>query len=386
MINFKWLVIVGTILLLAGCSNATAPTATLEASATAAIPTQTKLVPTPTNTNTPEPSPTPVPLLDIPPGQYIVYSKRNYDAGGNGSYSYYAIDPKVGTPILIIDDVDIAAVSPDSLRLVFIRDGLIYNYNLENGYHNLATTQIPLPEGTSECESIAWSPDSKQYLLSCGNEFEQRRNLLVEDPNVLELPWENLACSFSWAPDSQRFVAYCYDPEWGLHELRIFDDPEKPGRVVLGCEGRILCASPAWSPTGEWIAFFRGIGLVGSPASPNDGIYVIRPDCIISASKCTRAITTPLVSGEDPSWSPSGDFVALRDNGSINIVNINDHSIRNLEVPDSVDSIAWVPDGESIVFSDWYNGLLYSIDVESGKSTILDKGDFYVSGSFTRSP
>jgi hypothetical protein len=375
------LAIVG-VLLLAGCSNLTAPTATLEASATEAAPTQITVTPSMKSIFTPEPSPTYVPFLNIPPGQYIVYSK-NF---GKESYIYFAVSPTEGTPILIIDDVDIAAVSPDSLKLAFIRDGLIYNYILEKGSRDVFINQSPLPEGTLECREIVWSPDSMKYLLSCGGDFASRNtNLLVEDGIAHELSWENVSCNFSWAPDSERFVAECFDPEWCSTELKIFDDPEKPGRIVLGCEGDIYCAQPSWSPTGKWITFFRGTGRSG-PASPDDGIYITRPDCFTSASKCTRTITTPLVSGDDPSWSPSGDYVALRDHESINIVNINDHTIRNLDVSGSNYSMLWSPDGESIVYSDGYNGILYSVDTKTGKRKILDRGDIFVSGSFTRSP
>jgi len=62
MNKLNWLMVVCTVLFLAGCSNLAAPTATLEASATEAHPTQIVVTPSRTSTYTPEPTQTFTPL------------------------------------------------------------------------------------------------------------------------------------------------------------------------------------------------------------------------------------------------------------------------------------------------------------------------------------
>lgn len=100
--------------------------------------------------------------------------------------------------------------------------------------------------------------------------------------------------SYSWSPDARQ-VVYRWDPtgtDWNRSDIAIVTVADLMV-TTLAHEAW----SPAWSPDGDWIAYYR--------ASPDRfGLYVIRPD---------GSDNHQILAGdaEYPTWSPDGRRLAF---------------------------------------------------------------------------
>lgn len=156
----------------------------------------------------------------------------------------------------------------------------------------------------------------------------------------------------SWSPDGREFVVTTTQKA-----LWIFSADGKTKRRLIQPGGQ-YCFQPAWSPTGDRIAF----------ASDRDGnceIYTIRRD----GSDLKKLTDEPGVDSR-PRWSPDGAWLAFTSNRSgredLYLMRADGTDLRALtDHPAIDDHAAWSPDGRHIAFVSLRDGGfdLYRIDV-----------------------
>ena len=128
--------------------------------------------------------------------------------------------------------------------------------------------------------------------------------------------------------------------------------------------------APAWSPTGEWIAFIGEVRteiilLNGQPAFQDDHfVYIVRPD------GTDLQLLAPTIRDSRVSWSPDGTtlvYPAAVDGSSfpeIFSINIEDGLPQRLTFNNNVDlTPVFSPDGEKIAFLSDRNRADFNYDV-----------------------
>ena len=131
--------------------------------------------------------------------------------------------------------------------------------------------------------------------------------------------------------------------------------PEEPFNLHL------IDYEPAWSPDGQWIAFYHG-----EPA--NSGIYIISPDGD-SIIKWHEGIP------ETPAWSHDSKWLAFSEGGQIWKKKIDGDSLTQLTFEGRNFFPSWSPNGKWIAFDGWIPDVMkvygiFKIDTK-GKMKIL---------------
>lgn len=100
----------------------------------------------------------------------------------------------------------------------------------------------------------------------------------------------------------------------------------------------IIDYNPAWSPDGQWIAFYHADTI-----PDNSGIYFISPDGEKIQSWHERF-------GQYPAWSPDGQWIAFYQNHQIWKKKVNGDSIVQLTFEGRNYHPSWSPDGKWIAY------------------------------------
>lgn len=202
---------------------------------------------------------------------------------------------------------------------------------------------------------------------------------LTDDPSTYD-------GSPAWSPDGSR-IAFFRGPPLGPSHLYVMDADGTALRQLT--EGNGSDRNPAWSDDGTRIAFAR---------SGNDGyeVYVMDAD----GSNVTAVTSVAAESAPSPAWSPDRSMIALDVNGAIHVMSADGSGLRRLspELPEGVldQDPAWSPDGAQIAFMRYTNddvadaaedGDIWIVDVD-GTDTIrvtrgpaIDGWPEWVSGS-----
>ena len=136
----------------------------------------------------------------------------------------------------------------------------------------------------------------------------------------------------TYSPDGKRILYSAIDP--AVNHSRLFVVDVKTRAVSTIGSPNMTAASPAWSPTGEQIAFGDGKQIMIIDADGTD-LHVLGSGC--PASLCRW-----------PSWSPDGTMIAFQADDHVYVHKFNTNtaalSIWNAEYP------SWSPDGTKLAF------------------------------------
>jgi TolB protein len=104
---------------------------------------------------------------------------------------------------------------------------------------------------------------------------------------------------------------------------------------------RVIDSEPAWSPDGQWIAFYHGDSVKGK-----SGIYLLSPDGE-NIRKWHYGIP------ETPAWSPDSKWIAFSENAQIWKKKFDGDSLTQLTFEGRNFFPTWSPDGKWIAFDGW---------------------------------
>jgi TolB protein len=186
--------------------------------------------------------------------------------------------------------------SPDGRRLAYTgyKDGNpdLFLLDLETG------RAITVSDEQGLNVAGGFSPDGKKLLMTLSR--GKSPNLYLKD--LASGAIERLSFHFgadstpTFSPDARQ-VAFVSDRS-GNPQIYLLDLGTKAARRLTNLN---WCDSPAWSPTGEWIAF-------AGRANRKDKMDVFLVD--ITGSQ-VRQLTHGEGSNEDPTWSPDGRLLAF---------------------------------------------------------------------------
>lgn len=238
--------------------------------------------------------------------------------------------------------------------IAFSRGGSIYAVSADGTGLRVIARRSSASEATEYLSGPTWSPTGKRLVYVAGERGDiielwlrqadgsGARRLRIESSYVYD--------PVSWSPTG-RYVAFdrleTVPTSYGGNTLvpwifragldsrleRALARPPHPGDDEIGD------SYPAWSPTGDVIAFERGQYRGGAPAT----IYLVRGD--------GRGELVRLTQGHEPDWSPDGQGLTFARNGDVYTINRDGTGLRRLtRTPGRESSPEWGPNGAAIAF------------------------------------
>lgn len=196
-------------------------------------------------------------------------------------------------------------LSPDGKRIVWLRW-------VGSGHHVMVmdsdgTNQTEITRYPGSYQYPRWSPDGQRilYTVSGGGLGSPSGSLHTmasdgsDDREVFASSTIPIR-SAAWAPDGKRVVIDTNNSSSAAKGLWVVNLADRSAARIFGDEA----ISPAWSPTGDRIAFSAGVGF--------SHIFTVKPD----GTGAAQLTTGP---GQDqggpahfdPAWSPDGSRIAF---------------------------------------------------------------------------
>jgi len=211
----------------------------------------------------------------------------------------------------------------------------IYTVDLSSGQLTQRTNH--LGEGALE---PAWSPDG-QIVFSfmdcdeCPSTLAQVE-AAGSSPVQVETSVEHVFQP-SWAPDGRKVAVVGLGR--GIYSVDV------KGRTAQRLTSGASDEAPAWSPSGDWIAFHKQV------RGTNYDLFAVN-----AATGRQRRLTNDAQQQTNPSWSPDGSRVAFAEqqsNGKWAIFTMSADGTgrqRVTAIETSAQEPSWSPDGEKIAF------------------------------------
>lgn len=182
---------------------------------------------------------------------------------------------------------------------------------------------------------------------------------------------------FSPGLDGQTIVYSIENSQQG-NDLHTIDRDGENDRQVLACGGD-SCIQPVLSLDGKTIAYSRRRMSVsqGETYSPNPRIWTLD----LPSGNTTPLFQDPMISGEDPSWSPDGSRLAFFDQSAHVIHVLDTISGKDLLLSSQLGVVgAWTADGSQL----WYGDLVSSETLPFGSDYKVDLNTDQVDSLFSQ--
>jgi Tol biopolymer transport system component len=256
--------------------------------------------------------------------------------------------------------------------------------NTDDGYGIGCPPNCEEPIFRSVDRFPSWSPDSTRiayYHIS--QEEDERSGIWILNLKTGKQEFLVQGRHSTWGPEGNQ-LAFTRD-----RDIYRIDLSSRAVQKLTECGS---CGAPAWSPTGQYIAFGAGEGFTGSEDSV--GTWLMHPDGSgkeylrrgsstawsakakylafpvnegnvarynVKESRAEVLTDVGRVSAGNPAWSPTGEVIVWDSNGEgadpnngIWIAGADGTSARPL-IPHGFDA-DWSPDGSKLVFQYVYSG------------------------------
>ena len=245
-------------------------------------------------------------------------------------------------------------------RIAWSRDGDVFTMN-PDGSGRRRLTESP------RWESAHWSPDgSRLAVIRDRKTMDHRVQIVLMTPRgtgaTLLARARFTVQGLTWSPDGTQ-IAYCDlnidDPDAASpypSAIKVVDVATRTQRRVTEFGDR--ACSPSWSPDSGRIVFTQPDPVVPDVYPTDTGVYVMDPD----GANVQAVIDADDVREYEPAWSPTGDTIAFLQptpapgGGDkevvVRTVSVDGSGTATLTEPvDAWDSfIEWAPDGSKLMF------------------------------------
>ncbi len=208
-----------------------------------------------------------------------------------------------------------------------------------------------------------WSPNNRLVALNTyvGNRSRLEIFNLSNGKRGVFGAFPGLNSTPAWSPDG-HFIAATLS-RTGNAEINIFNTRTRTWRQLT--HNPAIDTTPTWSPDGKWIAFT-------SDRSGSPQIYRIR----VSGGKAQR-ISRNGSYNTSPAWSPAGNRIALITRKgweyALATVRLDGSGIRYLTTGGRIESPAWAPNAQMLLFSKEMKGMhrVYRVPGWGGKAKAI---------------
>ena len=204
--------------------------------------------------------------------------------------------------------------------------------------------------GTRSEQELSWRFEIREAGLAYMREEEEGRSLWV----LHEIGGDALRLTeagqhvfnFAVAPSGEQIVYGLVNEEQGIDLYSVNREGEEQ-RMLVNC-GLDRCASPAWSPNEQQIAFVRSsVGL--EPGDPYSAPRIWIYEMATGLTQRLHADTQKL--GYDPQWSPDGKWLSYSDGVNDQIVLVNMEDGSQISLASNAGTVgSWGADSSSFIY------------------------------------
>lgn len=291
----------------------------------------------------------------LPGGRYGVTPSYSWHGGDQG-LQFFDTENGVFTPLLpataILTDPE---VSRDGRRIAFVTQthGFALREIMLDG-----SGERPLAPNKVDQHSVAWAPKGDQFAFARGADIVLRDREGRNERVILaakDLPAVAGFITVTWlafTPQGDRLIFTCGGCESGLSLWTVPVTGGTPARLASGATAGGYAAT--FSPDGQWIAY---IHTRSAQTTVMAKLRVRRgePSVILREKRC-----------ESPAWSPTGEWIACGYTTGVELIAPDGGPGRS--IPGPAGALAWARDGKSLYVVGRGEGRtgLYSVDIASG--------------------